>query len=97
MATQDDINNLIGQINDEQQRAKLLEEQITKEQQKSAQLVESWQQQAGRHREAATRLSQRLDDLQRQLTDEQHRQIGETKKAHDKAKNITKGMSRGLF
>ncbi|GEM_PF-2048254 len=97
MATQDDINNLISQIKGERQSAKLLDEQITKEQQNSTQLIESWQQQAKRHRETATRMAQRLDDLQRQLTDEQYRQSDEAKKANDKAKNINKGISRGLF
>ena len=70
MATQDDIDNLTNQINHERQSATLLQDQILKEQQASAQRIDSWQQQARRHNDAATRMQQNLESKQHQLMHE---------------------------
>ena len=93
MATQDDINNLTDQIAEEQQSAAILDKQISAEQQKSTRLIDAWQQQANRHRDAATRMDQDLRAKQQQLEREQL----ETLAANEKTKNAAEKIARGLL
>lgn len=97
MALQDDINNLTKQINDEQQRAHVLEEQIMKEQQESAQKIDSWQQQIRQHYDQVERMQQDMQAKQQQLADKQRQQAEEAQQSTQKAQEIAKGISRGLF
>ena len=71
MALQDDINNLTRDIAGEEQSATILDDQISSEQLTSGQKVQAWQQQAGRHRDAAVRMSQDLQAKQQELAREQ--------------------------
>lgn len=92
MATQDDINNLTNQIAEEQQSATILDGQISAEQQKSSRLINAWQQQAHRHRNAATRMEQELQAKQKQLEREQQEALAASNKAKDTAEKIARGL-----
>lgn len=94
MALQDDINNLTSQINEEQQSATILEADIAKEQQNSAQKVHSLQDRAQRHHDSIERMQQELQVKQRELAQEQQRQADEAKAANEKAKHVAKEIAR---
>lgn len=97
MATQDDIDNLTNQINSEQQSATLLEKEITKEQQNSAQKVSKWQEQARRHHDTAAHLQQNLEAKQKELTREQEEAAAAQQQAKDKAKHTAETIARHLL
>lgn len=84
MATQDDINNLTEQIASEQRSTSTLDQQIAAEQQRSAQLISGWRQQADSHRESIKRMQYDLQAKQQQLQREQQQAIRDA--ADQKAK-----------
>lgn len=79
MGIQDDINNLTNEIAEEEQSATILDKQADDERATSTQKIDTWQQQAGRHRDAANRMRQELDAKQKELVNEQARKAEEEK------------------
>ena len=97
MTTQDDINNLTEQINAEQQSAALLENEISKEQQNSAQRISKLQEKARRHHDAAAHMQQNLEAKQKQHAQELAEAAVAQQHADDKAKLATKIATHNIL
>jgi hypothetical protein len=96
MATQDDIDNLTNQINAEQQSAELLEKDIAKEQQNSAQKISGLQERARRHHDTAAHMMQTLEAKQKELIREQQDAAAD-EHAKEKARHNAEMIARRLI
>lgn len=97
MATQNDIDTLKSQIGSEQQSASLLDEEIRKEEQNTAQKVAAWQQKSDSHRQAADRMQQDLKAKQDELQREQQKEAEDAKAKSEQMKKVAGDTVSGLF